>query len=110
MQLNGVQIESQSRRRHVQAPDPCRAQARFGNRLIPVRFQVVAPVLEGECVVLAEVLLVPDLEARIVHRAHDVPRPRELAIGKDVAVDEKNKTIYLLNGTSILEFPARHIK
>jgi hypothetical protein len=29
---------------------------------------------------------------------------------KDLAVDEKNKIIYLLNDKSILEFPTRHIK
>ena len=45
-------------------------------------------MLEGQRIVLAQVLLMTDLEAGGVHGAHDVRRAGELTIGEHVAVDE----------------------
>jgi hypothetical protein len=67
VQLDVVGDEAEPRARHVQPPDPGGALADLLDRLVPVRVQVRAPGRQGLRVVLAQVLLVPDLEARVVH-------------------------------------------
>src|SRR5580692_6682465 len=67
VQLDVVAVEAEPRARHVQAPDPGRALAYLLDRLVPVRVQVGAPGGQGLGVVLAQVLLVPDLEAGVGH-------------------------------------------
>jgi hypothetical protein len=67
VQLDVVGVEAEPRARHVQPPDAGGALADLLDRLVPVRVQVRAPGGQGLRVVLAQVLLVPDLEARVVH-------------------------------------------
>ncbi len=83
-----VGVEAEPRARHVQPPHPGGALADLLDRLVPVRVQVRAPGRQGLRVVLAQVLLVPDLEARVVHERDQVAGPLELAVGEDVPVDE----------------------
>ena len=51
------------------APDPRSALSDLGDGLPPMALEVGSPLLEGEGVALAEVLLVAELEAVVVHRA-----------------------------------------
>jgi hypothetical protein len=88
MQLDVVAVEAEPRTRHVQPPDPGGALADLGDRLVPVRVQVGAPGGQGLGVVLAQVLLVPDLEAGVVHERDQVAGSLELPVGEHVAVDE----------------------
>jgi len=75
VQLDGVEVETEPRGCHVQAPDPSGTQSRFGDGLVPVILEVFAPVLESKCVVFAQVLLMPYLETGRVHCTHDVAGP-----------------------------------
>ena len=73
---------------HVQPPHPGRALADLGDRLGPVRVQVGGPGGQRLGVVLAQVLLVPHLEAGVVHVRDQVAGSLEFPVGEDVAVDE----------------------
>ena len=88
VQLDLVALEAEPRPGHVQPPDPGRALADLGDRLVPVLVQVRAPAGQRLGVVLAQVLLVPDLEARVVHQRDQVAGRLELAVGEHVPVDE----------------------
>jgi len=88
VQLDVVGIEAEPRARHVQPPHAGGALADLLDRLVPVRVQVRAPGGQGLRVVLAQVLLVPDLEACVVHERDQVTGSLKLTVGKDVPVDE----------------------
>src|SRR5690349_20911650 len=88
VELDPVELEAEPGSGHVEPPDPRRALADLGHRLVPVGVEVAAPARERLGVVLAEVLLVADLEAGVVHLRHQVTGPLQLAVGEDVAVDE----------------------
>ena len=70
-------------RRHTR-----RALADLRDRLVPVGVQVGAPGRQGPGVVLTQVLLVPHLEASVVHERDQVPGSLELPVGEHVPVDE----------------------
>ena len=72
----------------VERPDLGGARGRPRGRLVPVVAEVAAPVAAGHGVVLAQVLLVPHLEALVLHDRHHRARAGQLAVGEDVAVDE----------------------
>jgi hypothetical protein len=88
VQLDVVGVEAEPRARHVEPPHPRRPRPDLLDRLAPVRVQVRAPSRQGLRVVLAQVLLVPDLEAGVVHERDQVAGALELAVGEDVPVDE----------------------
>jgi hypothetical protein len=88
VQLDVVAVEAEPRACHVQPPDPGGALADLLDRLAPVRVQVRAPGRQGPGVVLAQVLLVADLEAGVVHERDQVAGSLQLAVGEDVPVDE----------------------
>jgi hypothetical protein len=88
VQLDVVAVEAEPRARHVQPPHPAVPWPTSCDRLVPVRVQVGAPGGQGLGVVLAQVLLVPDLEAGVVHERDQVAGSLELAVGEHVPVDE----------------------
>ena len=88
MQLDPTALEAQPRPGHVHAPDAGRRLAHLLDAGVPVLLEVAAPLGEGERVVLAEVLLVADLEARVLGGSDDRPGADQLAVQEDVAVDE----------------------
>src|SRR5699024_2940409 len=55
VELHDVLLEAEHTPGHVQAPDPCRALPDLGDRLVPMAFEVGAPVAQGQSVVLAQV-------------------------------------------------------
>src|SRR5262249_29142089 len=83
----------QPRHCHAQAPRAGAALTDLGHRAPPVALQVGAPLPERERVVLAQALLVADLQPVIVHRADHRARALQLAVGKDVTVDERAGTV-----------------
>src|SRR5215471_7475111 len=88
VQRDHVPLETEAAARHVQPPHPGRALTDLGDRLVPVGVEVGAPPGQGQGVVLAQVLLVPDLEPRLVHPCHQVPGALQLAVGEHGPVDE----------------------
>jgi hypothetical protein len=72
----------------VQAPDAGALGPDVGDRLRPVLVEVRQPAPQREDVVLAQRLDVARLEPGALQRGHDVRKRRELAVGKDEAVDE----------------------
>lgn len=73
---------------HVQAPYLRGGQAGLGDRLVPALDEVGAP--GGKCarVVPAQVLLVLDLQALVLHRSDDRAHAGQLTVREHVAVDE----------------------
>ena len=114
MQLDVVRVEPEPRPRHVQPPHPGGALADLLDRLVPVRVQIRAPRRQGLRVVLAQVLLVPDLEARVVHERDQVAGPLELAVGEDVPVDEPlladGRLEVVRPGDAVVEQPAAGVQ
>src|SRR5262245_28472197 len=88
VQFHDVVIEADARARHVQPPHPGGARPDLGDGLVPVGIQVRAPGRERPCVVLAQVLLVPDLESCAVHDRYQVAGPFQFPVGEHVPVDE----------------------
>src|ERR1022692_4204932 len=88
VQLDLIPLETEPRACHVQPPDPRRGRPDLGDRLAPVRVQVGAPAGQGHRVVLAQILLMPDLETRVVHPRDQVAGTFEFTVREDVAVDE----------------------
>src|SRR3954452_7887601 len=88
VQLDGVSLEPELGAGHVHGPDPRAARTDLGDRLVPVLREVRAPSGESLRVVLAKVLLVPHLEAVVLHRRDDRADTFELPVREDVAVDE----------------------
>src|SRR5215467_15101463 len=64
VEFDDVALESKARARHVQPPHPGGARPDLGDGLVPVGIQVRAPAGERARIMLAQVLLVPDLETR----------------------------------------------
>src|SRR4051794_3752365 len=69
---------------HVQPPDSRLPRADLTDGLVPVRLEIGAPVPQREGVVLAEVLLVTDLETVVLHRGRDRPHALQLTVREDV--------------------------
>jgi enediyne polyketide synthase len=88
VQFDVVPVEPEARACHVQPPDPGGGLADLSDGLIPVRVQVVTPSGQGLGVVLPQVLLVPHLEAGVVHERDQVAGALELAVREHVPVDE----------------------
>ncbi len=88
MQLDAVAFERQPGAGHIQPPDLRRRQVGFGDAFVPVFLEVFTPALQGTGVVHPQVLLVLHLEARVLHRAHDVARAGELSVREDIPADE----------------------
>src|SRR5207253_6389026 len=86
--LGAARFEVHGRGGHVQAPDAGPGQAHVGDGRVPVGLEVGDPLPQGEGVVLAQALEVPDLEARVLDGVDDRAYLVQLAVGKDVAVDE----------------------
>ena len=51
-------------------------------------FKILAPVLQGQGVMLAQVFFMADFESGGVHGTHDVAGSGEFTVGEDVPVDE----------------------
>src|SRR5689334_18665387 len=66
VELDPVELEAEPGPGHVEPPDPRRALADLGDRLVPVVVEVAASAGERLGVVLAEVLLVAYLEPGVV--------------------------------------------
>src|SRR5215467_7500229 len=113
VQRDHVPLEPESRAGHVQPPHPRRARTDLGDRLVPVGVEVGAPPGQGEGVVLAQVLLVPDLEPRVVHSREQVPGAFQLTVGKHVPVDEIPRTgriAVVRPGDAVVEQPPARLQ
>jgi tetratricopeptide (TPR) repeat protein len=114
VELNSVAVEAQLRTSHVEPPDAGGAHADLLNRFLPVRVQVGAPGSERLGVMLAQVLLVADLETVVVHLADEPARALELAVGKDVTVDEPfpvdRRAGVVRAGDAVVEHPAADLQ
>lgn len=109
VQLNDVAFEAQSRPGHVETPDTCGAFTDLGDAGIPVVDEVLAPSGEGECVVLAQILLVPHLESDVLDFGDDASGAGEFAVGEDVPVDEAAcacLTLVVGPGDAVVQQPA----
>src|ERR1035441_3326785 len=110
MQLDLVALETEPRAGHVEPPDPRGTVAHLGNRLVPVRVQVGAPPRQGLGVVLAQVLRMPHLEARVVHQRHQIARPLQLPVGEHVPADEPvghpGRALVVGTGDAVVQQPA----
>ena len=89
VQLDLVALEGDPPARHGETPDLRGALTGLPDALVPAGHEVLAPRLASQCVVLAELLLVPDLEADVLHLGGDAAGVRQLSIGEHVAVDER---------------------
>src|SRR5579875_1983931 len=84
-----ARVERTRRAGHVELPGPGALAADEADGAIPGGAEVVDPVAQRERVVLAQRLDVTDLERLMLHRPDD-PRERlKLAVGEDVARDER---------------------
>ena len=75
----------------------------LGDGLVPVVLEVLAPVLEGQRIVLAQVLGVADLEPGVLHCCHDGADLLQLTVGKDVALQEAVECLICSRITARLE-------
>lgn len=66
VQLDHVAGEAHPRSGKIEAPHPGLAGADLRDGPVPVVIEVGRPVLEGQRIVLAQVLRVPDLEALVL--------------------------------------------
>jgi len=83
-----VSFEAVGRTRHVETPDAGTLFSDLPDGLVETLRQVGDPVAQRECVMLAKALEVTDLETvGLEHRDHRADL-LELAVGKDVALDE----------------------
>src|SRR5580698_7893689 len=109
MQLDLVALEAEPRPGHVQPPHTGRSLADFGHCLVPVVVQVGAPGGQRLGVVLAQVLLVPDLKAAVVHQGQQVTGTLELAVREHVPVDEAignpGRAGVVRPGDAVVEYP-----
>src|SRR5580693_1181829 len=114
VQLDLVALETEPGSGHVQPPDPGGARPDISHRLVVVRVQVRAPGGEGLRIVLAQVLLVPYLEAGVVHARDQVPGALELPVREHVAVDEPTAAAGRLGaigpGDAVVEQPAARLE
>ena len=88
VQLHDVGLEAQPRAGHVQAPHLGGGQPDLFDRLVPVLDEVGAPVAQRQRVVVAQVLLVHDLQADVLRLGDDPAGTGQLPVGEHVAVDE----------------------
>ena len=84
-----VGLERERGAGHVEPPHPGTAGAGQGDRLVPARLEVGDPGPQRQGVVLAQGLDVADLEAGLLERADHGRQRLELAVGEDVALDER---------------------
>ena len=89
VQLDVVHVEPDLARGHVEPPHPSPSLAGLLDAGVPVLLEVRRPAGERPRVVLAQVLLVADLEAGRVHPRDQLADRQQLAVGEDVAVDER---------------------
>src|SRR6187200_685713 len=82
VQLDLVALERQPRPGHVEPPDLRGALTHLAHALVPVGLEVLAPALEGQRVVLAEVLLVAHLEPEVLDLGDDPAGAGQLAVGE----------------------------
>src|ERR687898_2066490 len=85
---NPAGVERQRRPGHVEPPYPGAALAGEAHRTVPPGFEVGHPAAQRVRVVLTEVLDVADLEIAALDRGDDIADRQQLAVGKDVRVDE----------------------
>ena len=108
VQLDLVGLEAHPRAGHVQAPDPRGALADLGDALVPVVGEVLAPAGQRHRVVLAQVLLVAHLETGVLDLGDDPAGAGQLAVGEDVAVDERAGVLVAVvrAGDAVVQQPA----
>src|SRR5437763_1335577 len=95
VQLNRPSLEAETRPGHVKRPDTRASAADLSNRFVPVRGEVCTPARQRPRIVLAQVLLVPDLEPVVLHRGHNEADTFELSVGEDITVDEPAEVVRL---------------
>ena len=109
MQLDMVTVETETGAGHVQPPYPRGALADLLDRGVPVVVEVGAPGGERLRVVLAQVFLVPDLEAGVVHQRDQVAGAFQLAVREDIPVDEALRAVrahgVVRTGDAVVEQP-----
>ena len=108
MELDLVALEADPRAGHVEAPHPGGALADLGDARVPVVDEVLAPAGQRLGVVDAEVLLVLHLEAGVLDLGDDLAGADQLAVGEDVAVDERPVSLRAgcRPGDAVVEQPA----
>ena len=82
-------FETQRRAQHVEPPHALALGSDLGEGVVAVGGQVRQPVAQGQRVVVAQRLNVAHLEAGGLDDAENVARRMQLAVGKDVARDER---------------------
>src|ERR1035438_10102267 len=88
MDLEVMAFKAVGRSRHVEAPYARAFLTDFVDRFVEALDQVVDPVTQRQCVLLAQALEVTDFESvRLEHRYHRADL-LEFAVGKDVTLDE----------------------
>src|SRR5438105_575122 len=80
--------ESVRRSRHVEAPHAIRLLAHQRDCFAAARLQAADPMAERKHVMLAQTLDVAQLEADALRARNDRRRGQDLAVGKNLAIDE----------------------
>jgi hypothetical protein len=109
VQLDLVALETHPRGRQVQPPHLRGALADLGNAVVPMAFQVGAPVAQSQPVVLPQVLGMPHLQAGILQLGDNAPGAGQLTIREYVAVDESLglvRGVVRWPGDAVVEQPA----
>src|SRR6266576_3279780 len=88
VQLDLTSLETEPRASQVELPHAGLVGADLGDRLVPVRIKIGAPVRQRFRVVVTQVLLMLDLEPVVLHRGDDRAEPLQLAVREHVAIDE----------------------
>ena len=74
MHLNVVHLEIERATGHIEPPQTGLRLTDELDGVIPMRHQILVPTVQRECIVLAEVLLIDHLEARVLDHHLDLGR------------------------------------
>ena len=88
MDLDRVEFEVQRAARHIQAPQPRLGLPDQRHGLVPMTAEIRVPMMQRQRVMLTQVLLMDDLEARVMDLGLDLPGRCQLPIREYLAVDE----------------------